>query len=135
MPENQVPAFHHVGLRVRDLDRAIEWYGEAFGFELQQRHETHTGVRVAFVRRPSGERLELFELMGGDDLPDWPHPDQALTAGYAHFALHVEDIEAAFGRAAAAGARVLWRPRHVEVLGASTSYLADADNNLIELVG
>lgn len=127
--------FHHVGLRVRDLDAAIGFYAEAFGFELQQRHETFTGVRVAFVGRPTGERLELFEITKGEDVPAWPHPDEALTSGFAHFALAVDDIEAAYRQAEAAGVRVLWAPRYAEPLKARTSYLADPDNNLIELVG
>jgi glyoxylase I family protein len=129
-------SYHHIGMRVNDLERAIEWYAEALGFALEGTpHELAVAkVRVCFMVNPAGERVELFEFSQGEPTPRWEHPDAALSRGYSHLGIRVDDIEASFERAAAAGARVLWPPKMAPPLGTRTSYLADPDNNLIEFV-
>jgi catechol 2,3-dioxygenase-like lactoylglutathione lyase family enzyme len=126
---------HHVGMRVRDLDRSIAWYRDALGFNLLRSYEMleKTG-RVAFLINDVGEQLELFALNEFETTPGWTHPTAALSRGHAHFALYVDDIEAAFARAVGARARVLWKPRFAPPLDTHTAYIADPDNNLIEFV-
>jgi lactoylglutathione lyase len=81
----------HIGIRVRDLDRALAFY-RALGFELVHRA---TGDDVAIIRNERGVELNLvFNANAGDpaanilmDLPD-------KFPGYTHIALRVVSIPA-----------------------------------------
>jgi catechol 2,3-dioxygenase-like lactoylglutathione lyase family enzyme len=128
-------SYHHVGMRVSDLDRSIHWYEEALGFHVERGHTLGgLDVRVCFMANDVGERVELFEFKDGVTKPEFAHPDEALKGGHAHFALYVDDIQGAFDRAVKGGARVLWGPRYAKPLETETAYIADPDNNLVEFV-
>ena len=135
-PHRPDSCYHHVGMRVSDMERSIRFYEQAFGFSVERRYSLahDAGVRVCFMANGNGERVELFEFPDAAPKPEFAHPDEALRAGHAHFALYVEDIDAAFNRAVAAGARVLWAPRRAELVETHTSYVADPDNNLVEFI-
>ena len=53
-------ALDHAGLSVEDLDRAIGFYGRAFGFESEFAFDLPHEIRGVMMRLPSGGRLELF---------------------------------------------------------------------------
>src|SRR5438067_4491683 len=81
----------HIGIRVRDLDRALAFY-RALGFELVRRAQ---GDDVAIIRNEHGVELNLvFNANAGDpaanilmDMPD-------KFPGYTHIALRVTSIPA-----------------------------------------
>jgi methylmalonyl-CoA/ethylmalonyl-CoA epimerase len=100
---------HHVGISVRDLDRAIGFWSDIFGFELDFKAELK-GIRttVAFLKR-DGFRIELFEKDGAvpahaDRLK--PNTD-LLTHGTKHIAFSVEDVQAAAEKLHARGVRIV----------------------------
>jgi catechol 2,3-dioxygenase-like lactoylglutathione lyase family enzyme len=79
----------HIGIRVRDLERALAFYG-VLGFNLAHRA---VGDDVAIVRNEHGVELNLiFNANAGD--PDsnilMDAPDK--FAGYTHIALRVSSI-------------------------------------------
>jgi catechol 2,3-dioxygenase-like lactoylglutathione lyase family enzyme len=81
----------HIGIRVRDLDRALNFY-RLLGFDLLRRAE---GDDVAIIRNENGVELNLvFNANAGEpsanvlmDVPD-KYP------GYTHMALRVASIPA-----------------------------------------
>src|SRR5580658_3526991 len=81
----------HIGIRVRDLDRALDFY-RVLGFDLLHRAQ---GDDVAIVKNQAGVELNLiFNANAGDprtnvlmDVPD-------KYAGYTHMALRVTSIPA-----------------------------------------
>jgi methylmalonyl-CoA/ethylmalonyl-CoA epimerase len=100
---------HHVGISVRDLDRAIGFWSDIFGFELDFKAELK-GIRttVAFLKR-DGFRIELFQKDGAvaahaDRLK--PNTD-LLTHGTKHIAFSVEDVQAAAEKLHARGVRIV----------------------------
>jgi methylmalonyl-CoA/ethylmalonyl-CoA epimerase len=100
---------HHVGISVRDLDAAISFWSEVFGFELDFKAELK-GIRttVAFLKR-DGFRIELFQKDGAvpahaDRLK--PNTD-LLTHGTKHIAFSVEDVQAAAEMLHARGVRIV----------------------------
>ena len=126
----QSARIHHVGLPVSELDRSVSWYREALGLT----HDAPAGVpgSVAFMVAPTGERLELFAL---DFQPfAWDDPIAALRAGVPHTAWTVDDLDAAHARAVEAGGRSVWAPRDTPQPGLRTSFVADPDGNLVQLL-
>lgn len=100
---------HHVGISVRDMDEAISFWSEVFGFELDFRAELK-GIRttIAFLKR-DGFRIELFRKDGAapahaDRLK--PNTD-LLTHGTKHIAFSVEDVQEAAEKLHARGVRIV----------------------------
>ncbi len=78
----------HVGIRYRDLQRALAWFRDTLGLKID--HET---PRMAFVRvSDDGAHLALFQAEG-DERPRQPH----------HVALRVPDVASAVDALSSAG--------------------------------
>lgn len=134
------PRFNHVMLYVSDLDASIAFYTRAFDLEVTQRidsltvvapdgSETHRAVRMAFLKFPGQEFV--FELGEQSIEADGPSPF------YQHVGIDVADIEAAAGRAQAAGARDLSSIRTVRASGgvvARNAFFRGPDGELVELM-
>lgn len=101
----QARGIHHLGVAVEDLDAALSTYEKLFGAEVEHRATVpDQGVEAAAVRMGSG-RVELLEPLG-EDTP----VGRFLTnrgPGMHHVAYEVDDVEAALGELAAAGAELI----------------------------
>jgi len=104
--------FHHVSMRVRDLDKSLKFYKEGLGFV----------EKVSWGKAPNRTVLldtgdgNYFEISQGD-------PNQNPPEGiFAHIALRTDDCKAATEAARAAGAQVTMEPREI-TLEASPSTL------------
>lgn len=126
----------HAGLSVADLDRAVEFYGRAFGFESEFAFGLPGDVRGVMLRLPDGRgRLELFEHPGSSGGLRAPSPLEALgTRGYGHFALDAADLDGAYALALEAGASERVSPRPSPEPGVRFAFVADPEGNLVELV-
>src|ERR1700722_12854706 len=99
----------HLGIAVRSLDAALEFYQEHLGFPVSPR-ETVEQEKVNVVMLPAGgPRIELLEATA---------PDSVIAKfiekrgeGLHHVALKVADLSAAVERLKAHGARLLNEPR------------------------
>jgi catechol 2,3-dioxygenase len=112
----------HVHLKVADLDRAIAFYRDGLGFELQGRIDD----MVAFLSGGDGYHhhlgLNTLDSAGGQPAPH--------TTGLYHVAILFESR----AELAETARRVKERITHGSDHGASESlYLADPDGNGIEL--
>lgn len=100
---------HHVGISVADIDRAIAFWTDLFGFELDFRAELK-GIKttIAFLKR-DGFRLELFQKEGAVAAhPDRLRPNtDLLSHGTKHIALSVEDVQAAAEKLHERGVRIV----------------------------
>lgn len=90
--------FHHVGVAVKDLRRALAYYTGLFGFRqvTGPTEVTGEGVRVCFVEDPSGVLIELVEGVGAGspvaEVLDRP------GGGPYHLCYSVPDLDAAVTR-------------------------------------
>ena len=115
----------HVHLKVADLDRAIAFYRDVLGFELQQRF----GPQAAFLSAGGYHHhigLNTWESAGGSAPPRG-------TTGLYHFAIRYPTRSALAGalrRVLDAGVRIDGASDH----GVSEAiYLRDPDGNGVEL--
>jgi len=81
-----VARLNHAVLYVRDLDRSVEFYKAAFGFEEIARE----GGMMAFLRAAGSENHHDLGLMAVG--PKAPHPPRGATGLY-HLAWQVPSIE------------------------------------------
>ncbi|WP_406637601.1 VOC family protein [Amycolatopsis sp. WGS_07] len=129
--------FHHVSVSVADLGAQQRWYAEALGFtEVVETFEVpEAGVRTAVVQTAGGVRLELIERAGSTRPATFDDPMDALRAqGYGHWAVEVDDLDAAYARLTGAGAQPVWPPADAVQPGARFAYVKDPEGNLIELI-
>lgn len=99
----------HLGIAVRSLDAALEFYEKQLGFSVGLRETVeHERVKVAML--PAGEsRIELLEPT---------KPDSVIAKfiekrgeGLHHVAVKVPDLTASVERLKSSGARLLNDPR------------------------
>lgn len=127
----------HVGLTVADLAAARAWFCDVFGLkpELTLRVEA-IGLDIEMLIHPEhGYRLELLHRPGscGDGKPANPG-EAALREGYGHMAFEVADVDVAYERVTARGARPVLPPGPAPEPGARMAFVADPEGNLIELL-
>jgi lactoylglutathione lyase len=122
----------HIGIRVRDLDRALAFY-RVLGFTLAHRA---VGDDVAIVRNEHGVELNLiFNAHAGDpdsnilmDIPD-------KFPGYTHMALRVASIPATIAGLSANDIAITQGPVSFGESGQVSVFVRDPDSNVIELRG
>ena len=94
--------FHHVALKTADLDESIAFY-EKLGMKLYTSWGEGNG-RAAMLDFGDGGILELFA--GGN-------ANETVDAKYIHFALKVDDVDAAYKKALEIGAKPKSEPKVV----------------------
>ena len=129
----------HVGLAVADLTAEASWFCEVFGLvrELALRVEP-LDLSIEMLIHPGyGYRVELLHRPGPDSVargkPDNP-AEAALRHGYGHVAFDVTDLDAAYDRAVARGARPVMAPCPSPEPGVRMAFVADPEGNLVELL-
>ena len=103
-----VTAIDHVGLAVRDLDKAIAFYRDAFGMELvHEETNEEQGVREAMMA--VGDSSSCVQLLAplSDDSPIGKFLARS-GEGIQQMAYRVSDIEVAADELRKAGVRMLY---------------------------
>jgi lactoylglutathione lyase len=119
--------FLHTRIRVRDLDRSIEFYGH-LGYTLKDRKDS-----------PEGNLLAFLELPGNDVFLELCHsPDYAATCpeDLMHTALGVPDIIGYCARVEAAGIEIWpsgWREKFAAG-GRKMAFVTDPDGYEVEIL-
>lgn len=104
------PGFHHVALRVRDFEATLRLYQDGFGF-VRRFGWGDGDSRAVMLDTGDGNYLEVFA--DSKRLPGEDAPEGALL----HFALRTPDVDAAYARAIAAGARSQSAPQNIVIAG------------------
>ena len=123
--------FSYTGVRVRDLDRSIDFYTRVLGMKLQFRFRLKkTRGAIALLKSPRGrQRLEL----------NWYEPGSRFGTPYRrgseldHLAFRTPDLREALRDARRLGAKVVQGP--IRVGRDSWAYVEDPDGIWIEIVG
>jgi catechol 2,3-dioxygenase-like lactoylglutathione lyase family enzyme len=120
--------FGHVAFRVADVERALRWYGDAFGAR-RVLHAPEDGGRqeLMFLEFAKGQYIEIFTH--GTDRVATP----SAMIGYQHFCLVVDDINQALAHLAAMNV-LPQRPVREGRPHYLITFIADPDDNVIELM-
>jgi len=122
----------HIGIRVRDLDRALAFYG-ALGFALVRRAEDDD---VAIIRNEQGVELNLvFNANAGDPAANILMDVPEKFAGYTHIALRVASVSATLAVLKANDIPITQGPVSFGESGHVSVFVRDPDRNVIELRG
>jgi lactoylglutathione lyase len=128
----EVARVDHVGVRVRDLDRAMKFYA-LLGFTL---HAKAANDAVAVVRNEHDVELNLVynanaDAGGKNILMDMGEK----YAGYTHLAFRVASIKATIEALRANGIRITQGPVSFGRDGHVSVFVRDPDLNVVELRG
>jgi len=119
----------NVALYVSDLEQSERFYVEGFGLEVQARIDT-PDVREILIGSSNGGTQLLLSKPTIDSDESQPRPD-----GIWKIFLDVDDVQAAFDRAVAAGATPDREPFELELPNfvITLGFVRDPDGYLLEL--
>jgi len=123
--------FLHTMIRVRDLDKSIDFYTRLLGMTLLRRKDYPTGkFTLAFVGYGDEAANTVIELTH-----NWEQAEAyTLGSGFGHLALGVPDVYAACQTLAAEGVKIP-RPAGPMAHGGSViAFIEDPDGYKIELI-
>lgn len=126
--------FDHVSISVADLDAQVAWYQQVLGFtEVVEQYELpKPPIRTAVLQAAPGIRIEMIERGGSWRTGKYSDPlDMRRSQGYGHWAVDVDDLDAAFAWLLYAGATQVWPPADAVAPGARYAYVKDPEGNLI----
>ena len=100
MEVNMMKGIAHAAFNVSDMERALRFYRETFGFEkaFELKHPETGEPWIVYVHAGGNQFIELF--YGGVN----PQKYQDQNIGYSHLCLEVEDIHETAERIVKAGA-------------------------------
>jgi methylmalonyl-CoA/ethylmalonyl-CoA epimerase len=135
LPADLIVGIDHVGVAVRDLDEAIAFYAETFGFVVvHEEVNEDQEVREAMLDVGSGPRLQLLAPLT---------PQSAIARfldragpGLQQLAYRVTSIEAAMACVRANGLRLLYETPRRGTADSRINFIhpKDAGGVLVELV-
>lgn len=138
-----IRGIHHVAIHVRDLDRMMKFYKEAFGFELvgEAFSWRDTPVLDQILGVPGSAAkgcmlragtcyLEMFQFSAPD--PVSTRPLRPFDKGYTHFCVDATDIENEYTRLQGLG-MTFEHPHPIDMGHVKTVYGRDPEGNVIEL--
>ena len=121
----------HTMIRVRDLDKSLDFYTRLLGMKLLRKKDYPTGeFTLAFIGYGEEEDSTVVELTH-----NWPRKEPyALGEGFGHLAIAVSDIYGACERLAAEGVKIPRPPGPMKHGGSVIAFIEDPDGYKIELV-
>ena len=118
----------HVAIKVKDLDRSLDFYINKLGFPEMMRLKKDDGsVWLVYLRITDEQYLEVFPGADGDRAPGWD------ANGMNHMCLTVDNIDPVLAQIKAKGLSLLL-PLKTAVDGNRQAWLEDPDGNRIELM-
>jgi lactoylglutathione lyase len=128
--------FLHTMLRVRDLDRALDFYCNKLGLKEVRRREDDKGrFTLVFLAAGADETLVAESKRAGRDAPlveltyNWDTEDYGEARYFGHLAYEVDDIYALCEKLMAAGVIINRPPRDGQM-----AFVRSPDKHSIELL-
>ena len=136
-----IGTLEHIGITVKNLDKALKFYSEILGFPILSRKENQE-LKVAYAQIQIGQsKLEILSPIEGEPSSPTP-PEKGMEGvgvkiremtGLNHLTIRVDDMEAIFERLESKGIRFILEPR-LTGTGSKIAFFTDPDGALIELI-
>lgn len=122
-----VSSVGHVAIRVRDVERALDFYVGKLGFAEMLRLDRDGKLWLIYLRITDDQYLEVFPDGEGE------HAAEREAVGFNHMCLTVPDIEQTVRELNAAGVQMI-RPKVLGADGNWQTWIEDPDGHRIELM-
>ena len=122
-----ISSIGHVAIRVKEIDRSLNFYVGKLGFSEMFRLEQNGRLWIVYLRVTDEQYVELFPDAVGDRAP----PED--TVGLNHLCLTVDDIDRVVAAIEEQGIP-LFRPKKLAIDGNWQAWIQDPDGNRIELM-
>ncbi len=120
----------HTMLRVKDLDRSLQFYTDVMGMKvLRQSVNEEYQYTLAFVGYAEESEQAVIELTY-----NWGEHEYDMGTAYGHVAFAVDDIYAMCDRLEQQGADVYRKPGPVKGGDTIIAFVRDPDGYAIELI-
>ena len=117
----------HIAIRVKDIDRTLDFYRDKLGFKEMFRLERDRKLWLMYLRVTDTQYIELFPEAVGDHAP----PREAN--GLNHICLEVDSIDGVLADLVKAGIPIA-REKQMGADGNLQAWIEDPDGNRIELM-
>jgi catechol 2,3-dioxygenase-like lactoylglutathione lyase family enzyme len=128
MPKIDLQTINHIGIRVRDFERSVEFYRH-LGFEKVWYSPQH---RVGGLRNAAG--IELNLIVNSDDANDGKNILMDMPArypGYTHASFRVASVHETVGILKEKGIAITEGP--IDLGGEIAVFIRDPDQNVLEV--
>ena len=122
-----VSSIAHVAIRVKDVERTLDFYINRLGFAEMLRLERDGQLWLIYLRITDDQYLEVFPDGEGE------RAAEREAVGYNHMCLAVPDIEETVRELNAAGVEMI-RPKVLGADGNWQTWIEDPDGHRIELM-
>ena len=120
----------HVMLRVRNLEKTLDFYCNIFGMKLIRKKDYPSGkFTLAFVGYGSEEKDTVLEFTH-----NWETDDYELGTAYGHIAINVDDIYTACDDIREKGGNIVREPGPMKHGTTLLAFVEDPDGYKIELL-
>jgi len=120
----------HTMIRVRDLQKSIDFYTKVLGMKLMRKRESPDGkytlAFLEFEEEKSGSQLELTY--------NWETNDYEMGNAFGHIAIQVEDVYLACDKIKSLGGKVVRQAGPVKGGTSILAFVEDPDGYKIELL-
>ena len=117
----------HIAIRVKDIDRTLDFYRDKLGFKEMFRLERDGKLWLMYLRVTDTQYIELFPEAAGDRAP--PRDANGLN----HICLEVDSIDGVLADLGKAGIPIA-REKQMGADGNLQAWIEDPDGNRIELM-
>ncbi|MBD3654580.1 lactoylglutathione lyase [Kangiella sp.] len=120
----------HTMLRVRDLDKSLDFYTNVLGMKLIRKHDYESGrFTLAFVGYGEEKDNTVLELTH-----NWDTDDYEIGDAFGHIAIAVDDVYEACEKIRQAGGKVTREPGPMKHGSTVLAFVEDPDGYKIELL-
>ena len=121
-------ALLHIMIRVKDVEKSLEFYTKLFGMELESKRRLEDCWLYFLTDKESGIQIELTY---NDETPEEGYN---IGNGFGHFAFSVKSLDEFTKKLHENGYEYLYEPFDLNGKGSMIAFIQDPDGYEIELI-